>query len=180
MKISNISFLNNDKNYKTQIQKTNKTINSTPQISLSFAKMPTTAQYLAFLGYSGDLRETYKHLTFDECPFQIYNNILAELSKNNPDDKTLYDVHFEKYKHILDCYSLDELKQNFPEFKDVFSAYDVEALPDSVVGDFQNGESEIFTTEEDLALQLVKLYWGQGFSLNDLSDFVAQHSSDNQ
>ena len=181
MKISNITFLNN--NFQNSIQKTKKT-NETNKIAqqktVSCKKLPTTQDYLAFLGYSGNLRKTLEHLTFDECPFQIYDRILAELSKSNPNNKTLYDVHFEKYKNVLNYYSLDELKADFPEFEGVVSSYDVEAEPDSVVGEFQNNESEIFTSEEDLTLQLIKLYWGQGFSLNDLSDFVAQHSSDKQ
>jgi len=173
MKISAINF----NNFKIQNVKQNKALNQTNSIQKQNLLMPSTAQYLAFMGgYSLDLSQTFKNLEDDQYPQDVQGMVLDELGKGNPDDKTLCDVHFEKYKYVLDCFTLDELKENYPEFEDVKSAWEISANPDSFIGKFQNGENEVFQTNEDLTLQLIKLYWGQGFSLNDLSKYIAQNS----
>ncbi len=141
---------------------------------------PTTAQYLAFTGGDSlNLTATYLNLKDEQYPNQDIKKAIKEtLKTGNVEDKTLYDVHFEKYKGVLDCFSLDELKEKYPEFQSVISAYDVMATPDSFVGKFQEDELELFPFDEDLTLQLIKLYWGQGFSLNDLAKHTAQESED--
>lgn len=181
MNISALSF-NNFKiqNYK-KTDKLNKNIQNNYYTSPSKTIMPNSAQMLAFMGgYSLDLDKTYNSLKAYQYPPRIQNDVLIELSKGNPDDKTLYDVHFDKYKKVLDCYSLDDLKNGFPEFSGVESAYDVEADEESFLGKFQSSDLDSFPSYEDLTLQLIKLYWGQGFSLNDLSEYVAQNSEDNR
>lgn len=176
MKISAINLTN----FKAQNIKTNKQKEqNTLQIQKNNLLMPTTAQYLAFMGgYSVDLKKTYEELNDEQYPSDIKERVVSELIKGNPENKTLCDIHFEKYDGILDCYTLDELKEKYPEFINVQSAFDVIAKEDSFIGKFQNGENEIFTTNEDLTLQLIKLYWGKGFSLADLSNYVAKNSSD--
>ena len=141
---------------------------------------PTTAQYLAFMGGDSiNLSATYSNLKDEQYPNKNIKTAIEQvLATGNPEEKTLYDVHFEKYKEILDCFSLDELKEKYPEFKNVISAYDVIANPDSFIGKFQEDELELFPFDEDLTLQLIKLYWGKGFSLNDLAKHTAQENED--
>ena len=177
MKVSAINL----NNFKVQNTKAN---NQKTQNNLVYKQellIPTTSQYLAFMGgYSIDLKETFKKLNDEQYPFDIREMIVKELEKGNPENKTLCDIHFEKYDGVLDCYSLDELKEKYPEFMNVQSSFEVLAKEDSFIGKFQQGENEIFATNEDLTLQLIKLYWGKGFSLNDLSNYVAKNSSDNK
>ena len=179
MKINNI--YSNYAVLKNNYQSNGK-INSIHNVSLpdnmKYAKLPSTNNYLAFLGgYSLDLAQTYKNLDENEYPPDIKENVKKTL-ENNEKNKTLYDVHYEKYKGVLDCYSLDELKQKYPEFSCVESAYEVSAEPESFVGQFQNDELELFQYDEDLTLQLIKLYWGEGLSLNDLSNYIKENSVD--
>ena len=175
MKLSAINF----NNFKVQNKNFNKTQKQTNSIEKEKLLMPTTAQYLAFCGgYSIDLNETYKNLNSDEYPCDIEENVLQTILENNPQNKTLYDVHFEKYKGVLDCYSLEQLKEKYPEFSDVVSAWDVEAQKGSFIDKYKNNELDAFENSEDLTLQLIKLYWGQGFSLNGLSDYLVNNSQD--
>ena len=175
MKLSAINF----NNFKVQNKNFNKTQKQTNSIEKEKLLMPTTAQYLAFCGgYSIDLNETYKNLNSDEYPCDIEENVLQTILENNPQNKTLYDIHFEKYKGVLDCYSLEQLKEKYPEFSDVVSAWDVEAQKGSFIDKYKNNELDAFENSEDLTLQLIKLYWGQGFSLNGLSDYLVNNSQD--
>ena len=129
-------------------------------------------------GYSLDLAKTAENIEKEKFPPGIFEAVQSVLKINNPENKTLYDIHFEKYKGILDCYSLDELKEKYPEFKDVVSVYDVDYKTGSFIDEFLSGNSEVFSVDEDLTLQLIKLYWGQGFSFNDLSKYISNNSSD--
>lgn len=179
MKIN--SIYNNQTVLKNNYQSNGK-INSIHNVSLpdnmKYAKLPSTNNYLAFLGgYSLDLAQTYENLDENVYPPDIKENVKKTL-ENNEKNKTLYDVHYEKYKGVLDCYSLDELKQKYPEFSCVESAYEVSTEPESFVGQFQNDELELFQYDEDLTLQLIKLYWGEGLSLNDLSNYIKENSVD--
>ncbi|MBR2069758.1 MAG: hypothetical protein IJ877_08370 [Candidatus Gastranaerophilales bacterium] len=132
-----------------------------------------------------DLAETFSNLAQTQYPnSDIYRNVQTEINGENS-DKTLYDIHFEKYKKLLDCYSLqqlksEEFKQEFPELQGVISEKEVDAMKGSFIDDYRSGQYEIFNNDEDLTLQLIKLYWGQGFSLSDLSKYIAQNSSDNK
>ena len=172
MKISAI----NQNSFKVQNSNLNKSKKQTFSIQKEALPMPTSAHYLSFCaGYTINLNETFEHLKEEDYPCDIQEMVLAEIENKNPNNKTLCDIHFEKYKGILDCYSLDELKEKYPEFENVVSAYDVIAKDNSFVSKFQNNELELFSNDEDLTLQLIKLYWGQGFSLTDLSNYIAKH-----
>lgn len=176
MKISAINF----NNFKIQNLKSTKN-QTTNSIKKNNNFMPTTAQYLAFCGgYSVNLAQTYNNLEDNQYPQDIKAMVQDTLKNGNPTQKTLCDVHFEKYRNILNCFTLDELKEAYPEFENVKSAFDVVAKEDSFIGEFQNKKSEIFNTDEDLTLQLIKLYWGQGFSLNDISRYIAQNSQNGE
>lgn len=128
-------------------------------------------------GFSLDLEATNTALKDNECPPDIKELVNKVLEDGNIDDNTLHDIHFEKYAGVLDCYTLDELKEKYPEFSNTISAYSVQrSVKGSVVDDFLQGTSEIFQSSEDLTLQLIKLYWGRGFSLSDLEKYTAQYT----
>ena len=90
----------------------------------------------------------------------------------NPQELTLIDVHKYVYSDLLHAETLDEVAEKFPEFSDVKSMHDVDSRTDSLISDVKAGKCEIFSQEEDLALQLLKLYWAEGYSLNDLEKYT--------
>lgn len=138
----------------------------------------TSEQYLAFTGgYSLDLTSTIKNLDkLAQKKSNVYPPQIREwagiiLEEGNKTKETLIDIHKKFYENIKDCFSLDEVKKKFPEFKDVISSKNVEAQQGSFIDDFQKGKLEYFDNDEDLSLQLLKLYWGEGFSINDLRQY---------
>ena len=172
MKITNFYPIKPFNNKKIQQSAKKQNIQQLPQIK-------NINYFLCFLGgYSLDLSKVAENLSEEKFPPDIFELTQKTLKNGNAKNKTLYDIHFEKYKGVLDCYSLDELKEKYPEFKDVISVYDIETKENSFIDDFLKGKSEVFSDSEDLTLQLIKLYWGQGFSLTDLSKYMNENSTD--
>lgn len=141
--------------------------------------LPNTKQYLAFTGgYSLNLADTITNLDklAQKYP-DIYPKNVREwagmiLEEGNKQKDTLITIHKKLYENIKDCFSLKELKERFPEFKDVKSATELDAREGSLLDDLRQGRLEYFNNEEDLSLQIIKLYWGEGFSLNDLKKYT--------
>ena len=139
--------------------------------------LPTTAQYLAFTGgYSLNLSQTIKQLDkLSEKNSSIYPPNIREwagmiLEEGNKTKETLISIHKKYFAKLKECFSLDEIKSKFPEFKDVISSDNAKVSKGSFLDKFQKGELEFFDNDEDLSVQLIKLYWGEGFSLNDLKN----------
>lgn len=173
MQIDKISFINIHPRLTNKQQEKHTTVNTYPQ--QNFASLPSTAQYLAFTGgYSLDLASTIKNLDklaqkkSDVYPPQIREWAGIILEEGNKSKETLINIHKKFYESLKDCFTLEEAKQKFPEFKDVIPAENVKTQEGSFIDDFQKGKLEYFDTDEDLSLQLLKLYWGEGFSINDL------------
>ena len=140
--------------------------------------MPAYAHYLSFMGGSSlNLKESIKNLDRlsdtkgGNFPPDIREAALEVLKDGNPADKTLIDIHKDKYALLKDCYDLDYVKSIFDEFSEVISDREADYTPDSFVAKVKNGEIENFNKDEDLAFQLLKLYWAEGFSLNDLREY---------
>lgn len=177
MQINKISFINIQPRF-TQNNQPKNTPPSDSGIENTRSQLPTTAQYLAFTGgYSLDLSSTIKHLDklaekkSDVYPPQIREWAGIILEEGNKTKETLISIHKKFYENLKDCFTLEEAKEKFPEFKDVIPGDSVKAHEGSFIDDFQKGKLEYFDTDEDLSLQLLKLYWGEGFSLNDLRKY---------
>ena len=174
MKISSIHFtpqVYNNKNYQTKPQQ-----NIQP---VQYDKLPTTQQYLAFTGgYSLDLAKTVKQLDIlAQKNSSIYPKNIREwlglvLEEGNKAKETLIDIHKRYFANLKDCFSLEDIKAKFPEFSEVKSSLTIDGMKGSLLEQFQKGELEYFDNEEDLSVQLIKLYWGEGFSLNDLKRYA--------
>ena len=163
------------RNINTQTKKQN----YIPVYSNAYGKLPTTEQYLAFTGgYSLDLGRTIKELDkLAEKNSSVYPPNIREwagmiLEEGNKAKDTLISIHKKYFAGLNECCSLNEAKSRFTEFKDVIPAGNVNAMAGSFIDRFNKGELEFFDNEEDLSLQLLKLYWGEGFSLNDLKKYT--------
>ena len=178
MQISKIYPKTTQLNYNYQ-QKTNKNSQIEQPEQTQKLPMPNTKQYLAFTGgYSLNLADTITNLDklAQKYP-DIYPKNVREwagmiLEEGNKQKDTLISIHKKLYENIKDCFNLKELKERFPEFKDVKSASELDAREGSLLDDLRKGKLEYFNNEEDLSLQIIKLYWGEGFSLNDLKAYT--------
>ena len=135
--------------------------------------------YLSFKGKN--------HFDLNETMQDLYNSKRNELKKvvpdrvkeaadyvleaGNPKKLALIDVHRHVYEPITFADSLDEVKEMYPEFNSVKSAYEINVRDDSFIADVLAGKCEVFSPDEDLSLQLLKLYWGNGYSLEDLEKY---------
>lgn len=145
---------------------------------------PSSANYIAYQpnfegGYSINLAETIQNLDklaskySDVYPKDVREWAQMILQEGNKDKDTLISIHKKLFESIKDSFSLETLKSKFPEiFADVKSAADVDIREGSLLDDIVNGRLEYFNKEEEPALQIIKLYWGEGFSLNDLKAYT--------
>lgn len=132
---------------------------------------PSYINVLAFKGgMSLSLAQTVEQIDkHGEFPPDIKENALAQINAGNPQAKTLIDIHKNKYSKLNNMETLDEVKEAFPEFRDVLSDKQVSYMPNSFIDDVKKGNNEYFDSDIDLSLQLLQLYWGEGFSLSDLA-----------
>lgn len=158
---------------------TSQPVQSGQPAEMTNTQLPTTAQYLAFTGgYSLDLAKTIQQLDkFAEKNSSIYPPNIREwagliLEEGNKAKETLISIHKKYFASLKECFSLNEIKEKFPEFKDVISSENVAAVKGSFIDKFRKGELEYFDNDEDLTVQLIKLYWGEGFSTNDLKRYA--------
>lgn len=180
MQVQKINFSNIQpkNNQKKSLPSQNSTITST-FVQGGGLMFPTTLQYPAFTGgYSLDLASTIKNLDklaqkkSDVYPPQIREWAGIILEQGNEAKETLINIHKKFYESLKDCISLDTVKTKFPEFKDVIPSSQIKYQEGSFFDDFHQGKLEYFDKEEDLSLQLIKLYWGEGFSINDLRKYT--------
>ena len=155
-------------NAKAQEQRIKKNIVSNTNLSL----MPTSIDLISFKGgKSLSLEQTIAQLDkYSTFPPDIRQMAMQEINAGNPKEKTLIDVHKDKYAVLNDMESLNEVKKAFPEFKDVLSDSQIDYKPNSFVDDVKAGRNKYFDPEIDLSLQLLQLYWGEGFSRSDLTE----------
>ena len=180
MKIYNITPINTKRAYYTH-STTNRKSPTNNEISNNYhTALPSTQQYLVSFngGYSIDLAKTIERLDIlAEKKPSIYPPHIREwagmiLEEGNKAKETLISIHKKFYSSLKDCFSIAEVKKKFPEFKDVLSDNEVDFSKGTIFESFKNGELEFFDKDEDLSLQLLKLYWGEGFSLNDLKKYT--------
>ncbi len=163
MKISPININTYTKQIKTQEKETttNKYISQNLYVpslySLSFCG-----------GKSMDLKQTMLALKDEDYPKNsggIKALIEKTLAEGNPENKTLIDIHREYYKELKHCNTLDEAKKAYPEFKDVIAENECDT---KFIKEVKNGSVRGFDRDKDVSLQLLQLYWGEGFSLDTL------------
>lgn len=175
MKINPIAFNYgvNSQNIKNKVQKNNieqNKIENLPPVSASYM--------LAFTGgKSLNLEQTVKQIEqFGSFPPDIKEEAEQIIKEGNPDNKTLIDVHKEKYEGLNYLDNLDDIKELYPEFEGVLPDSAVEIREGSFMDDVKKGKIPYFDKNQDVAVQLLQMYWGEGFSLNDLKTQFAGKS----
>lgn len=123
-------------------------------------------------GYSINLAHTVDKLSETVYPPDIRDLAIETVGAGNLEDKTLIDIHKEKYGKILQMETLDEVKAAYPEFRDVLSDTEIAYAKGSFIDDVKRDKVEAFDPDVDLALQLLQMYWAEGFSLNDLKEYT--------
>ncbi|MCM1009596.1 MAG: hypothetical protein NC390_01795 [Fusobacterium sp.] len=184
MRISSINtfnpYSNTNKNPKTirQHQMTPQTIGRYDNIALNNAAL--------FINFDGgaslSLKSTIQNLEFlgqaagrTMFPPRVQEKAQSILSVGNPHNKRLVDVHKGIFGQIKECETLSEIKSLFREekfFDDVISDAETTFAEGSFADLIKKGQSEYFDKDEDLSLQIIKLYWGDGFSLSDLKAYT--------
>ena len=130
MKIYNITPIKfNITNNKIEQSKNKKEDINNNILKNNYGKLPSTNQYLAFTGgYSLDLGQTIKQLDkLAQKNSSVYPPNIREwagmiLDEGNKTKETLISIHKKYFANLKECFSLDEIKSKFPEFKDVISS----------------------------------------------------------
>ncbi len=165
MNINTLSFLNFNKNFGLQLKKLTAknqqekvgrdfNINSYPknyylnQLSFGFKSRLSADDLIAKIGE-------------ENFPNKEIVKTLKGLGNSN--DFSLYDIHKEHYKDLLNCSTLEEAKQKYPEFKDVKDAKDIDYNSQhkkSIL--YKIGNKQISGIDiNNLSLELLKKYYGQ-------------------
>ena len=166
-----------------QYQHINNNINTKKENNIK--TIPAFKSYLSgvpksYISFSGgnslDLYKTFGLLHdkeerdgVEQEPYLVRREILNELEKRNPDGKTLIDIHKQVYGKLLFANDLDEIKSMYPTFRLVKNFEEVDFKDNKFIAEIKNGNNAIFNNKEDLSVQLIKLYWGEGFSLSDIA-----------
>lgn len=148
-------------------------LNSAPALLLNFnggasLNLKATIENLEFLGASLNKMEQI-------FPPQVKEMAMDILRNGNPKNLKLVDVHKSIFGKLKDCSTLEDIKSLFNKekfFDNVLSVSEAEIAPNTYAYKLLNGENPYFTKDEDLSVQLIKLYWGEGFSLSDLKTYT--------
>lgn len=172
--------INSNYNYnanKTKKNEENKVI--TPQNN-TYSSKPlyfNPAYCINFCGACVDLSKAVKKLKATEIikednriPSRVEDLANIIIRKGNLQELTLIDIHKQSYFNVMCAKSIEEIREKFPEFKGVLSVYELETPPQqgSFLREVLDGKNKYFSKDDDISLQLMKMYWGEGFSLSDL------------
>ena len=83
---------------------------------------------------------------------------------------SLYNIHIEYYRNLLNCKTLKEAKKKYPEFEQVIDAKDLDPSKMSYsLKQIKNGKKNIKI--EDLSLDLLKKYFSQLIAINKKDEY---------
>lgn len=159
-------------NYKNKLPKQPMQITQNQKSNLSNISYPKS-YYLNQISFKRQLRANQVIEKIGEENFPN-PNILKKLQEiGESKDFSLYDIHLEHYKALLDCSTLTQAKEIFPEFEDVIDANDIplENLPKNhILKKIKQNEYKGITIDT-LSLQLLKKQYGQILSTKDETSY---------
>lgn len=186
MRINSINTLTfNPYSNTTRNNKNIRTHQSVPnqQGLRSSAALNSAALFISFNGGASlSLKSTIENLEFlgqtagrTMFPSGVQEKAQSILSVGNPHNKRLVDVHKGIFGQIKECETLSEIKSLFSKeklFDNVISDTETTFAEGSFADLVKKGQSQYFDKDEDLSVQIIKLYWGEGFSLTDLKAYT--------
>ena len=155
MKISSVNI------FRYNNIKPNNTFNSKHKIN-----QESDCFQLSFEGKN--LKKTIEKIGKENFPSNSIYDFTLEKSISNPEE-SLYEVHKEFYKDLLNCSTLEEAKELYPEeLKDILNVSDLpkETLPMLALKPILGGQVEDVTLD-NLSLNIIKQYYAEKTPLRD-------------
>lgn len=121
------------------------------------------------ISFSGKVNINYEmqNLPSEAFPSDSLRKIILQGITSNP-NADVVELHKEYYSDLLDCKTLDEAKDCYPEFAKVVDAKDLDLSkkpPNNVFCQIQKGNIEGFDIE-NVSLMLLKKYYGELIPIN--------------
>lgn len=184
MKINAISFnrYSNTNNTPKTIRKQQVPVYNTYGRN-EYPALNSAALFINFNGGASlNLKSTIENLNFlgqtlnrTMFPPKVSETAQNVLSAGNTQNKRLIDIHKSIFGELKKCETLDEIKSLFSTeklFDNVISDSELTFTDNSFAAAVKKGQSQYFDKDEDLSVQIIKLYWGDGFSLSDLKTYT--------
>ena len=126
------------------------------------------------ISFSGKSQKTAKQ-KIEALPEESYpsialrNFILERLEENK--EANILDIHLEYYARLLDCETLNEAKELYPEFKEVIDATEIDEKIFGTKGfrKIQEGKLDGLT-KDNFSLTAIKLIFGKGISKTEIAE----------
>ena len=162
MKINSINF-NNFKYQNNNILKSK--LNQTKTLDLKDLYPQNYTNNISFGAKTNQQKLDY--IGEENFPNETILNRYKEVIANG-EDKKLYQIHSEYYANLLDCETLDEVKELYPEFKNVSESKNLTSPhKQSIVHKIRANEIPNLSLE-DLSLTLLKNHYAKMIGINSI------------
>ena len=140
----------------------NKTVNKTVQNPCENTGMKDLYPFgytnnVSFGAYQYSNVNRLNYIGEENFPNEYILNRTKEALVNN-ETTTIYEIHQDYYGELLNCKTLEEAKEKYPEFKDVVDAKDFPQQEYGVLAAVQYGEIDGVDIE-NLTLTLLKMHF---------------------
>ena len=173
MNILSINPLKLQNNFKKPSNIVPNTINKTPkQNNSNFISYPNN-YYLNNLSFLGKYKATDLIQRIGEENFPSPNIVERLRAYGDSKDYSLYDIHLDYYKDLLECTTLKEAKEKYPEFKDVIDASTIDINSLNKRGMlYKISQGEINGAKLDtLSLDILKKHYGKLTSVANKEEY---------
>lgn len=92
----------------------------------------------------------------------------------NGETTTIYEIHNEYYGDLLNCETLEEVKELYPEFKEVIDAKDLETSNRGFFGNIKKGNIEGLSMD-NLSLRLLQKHYAELKPLGHKDNYWGRH-----
>ncbi len=128
MNLNIVFFQNFNKNYTLKSQKKNANYLTNIASADDFKNVSYPKNYylnkIPFTAKRTSANKLAERIGIDNFPSCEIFQKLKELGKSS--NFSLYDIHIDYYRGLLDCATLDEVKEKYPEFTDVIDAKNID------------------------------------------------------
>ena len=131
--------------------------------------------YLSFSGTQSSNVNRLHYIGEENFPNDYILNKTKEALSNN-ETTTIYQFHNEYFGDLLNCETVEEVRQKYPEFENVIDAKDLEVGNRGFLGHVKNGDIEGLSLE-NLSLEILKRYYGKVKPLGNKDSYWNRHMS---